>query len=58
MADDNMTDKEIAVALMQLLDAAAFPGSARKKVTAIAEWLDKIANGEMVAVAVSGDGEA
>lgn len=40
-----MTDKEIAAALLQLLDSATFPGSARGKVNAIAAWLDEMKSG-------------
>lgn len=41
-----MTDSEKAKILLQMLDQASFPGSARKTVLEIAEWLEGIRDKE------------
>ena len=43
-----MTDPDIAKLLLQMLDQASFPGTARKAVNEIATWLEHIRDGKRI----------
>jgi hypothetical protein len=42
-----MTDADKAKLLLQLIDQTNFPGSQRKTITEIAEWLEAIRDGKI-----------
>lgn len=49
-----MTDIEKAELLLQLLDKAGFPGSQRKMVMELADWLESIITGQRKVVQAAG----